>query len=481
LRTRPLHSAKRWLFLVHRWVSIGVGLLFVIWFVSGVVMVYVPFPALTHTENLKGQEPIAWARLRVQPETALRIANPAGATQSIMLEMQNGKPVWRIKPYEGGETTLSAESGLRLSATTERQAQQTALAFSKQVRAQSVRLVDRDQWTVAGGYDQRRPFWKVVLDDSAGTELYVSVRTGAVALDTRRSERFWNWLGSVPHWIYLTALRQNQPLWRQVIIWVSGISILTALSGIWIGILRLRVRRPYSQNRMIPYRDFWHKWHHVTGLIGGITLTTWIISGWLSVDPGRLFNTGGLSDEGRTAYAQAGIAPTILPGKIVSGVKRLQLIWIAGKCFWLTEGLAADAVLLDPQNYQETRPSAALISAAANHLVSGAKVAGLDTLTQEDAYYYDGTAAATLPVLRYRFADTAQTWVHIDPRTGEILGSIDERGRTYRWLFDLLHKWDFEALTTRRPLWDGLIWLLSLIGLASSVTGVVIGWKRLKR
>lgn len=50
--------------------------------------------------------------------------------------------------------------------------------------------------------------------------LYVSSTTGKVVLDTARQERFWNWLGSVPHWLYPRAMRENQPLWRQVVMWV---------------------------------------------------------------------------------------------------------------------------------------------------------------------------------------------------------------------------------------------------------------------
>ena len=38
---------KRWLFLVHRWLGIGICLLFAMWFVSGMVMMYVGYPKLT--------------------------------------------------------------------------------------------------------------------------------------------------------------------------------------------------------------------------------------------------------------------------------------------------------------------------------------------------------------------------------------------------------------------------------------------------
>ncbi len=66
-------------------------------------------------------------------------------------------------------------------------------------------------------------------------------------------------------------------------------------------------------------------------------------------------------------------------------------------------------------------------------------------------------AAPRLPILRLRFDDPARTWLQIYPTTGELLEVLDDRGRLYRWLFDLL--------TRHRPAWDIGMWLLSLAGL----------------
>jgi hypothetical protein len=62
-----------------------------------------------------------------------------------------------------------------------------------------------------------------------------------------------------------------------------------------------------------------------------------------------------------------------------------------------------------------------------------------------------------------------------------VLGRLDAAGRTNRWLFSALHRLDFYWLLDYRPLWDGVMWLLSLGGLFVSVSGIVIGWRRLRR
>jgi len=84
-------------------------------------------------------------------------------------------------------------------------------------------------------------------------------------------------------------------------------------------------------------------------------------------------------------------------------------------------------------------------------------------------------------VLRVRFADPQQTWLHLDLYTGEVLGVLDQPRRVSRWLFSLLHSWDWLPLLQQRPLWDAWMIAFSLGGLVLSVSGVVLGWRRLAK
>ncbi len=45
-------TAKRWNYLVHRWLGIGGCLLMLLWFVSGTVMLFIGYPKLTPGERL---------------------------------------------------------------------------------------------------------------------------------------------------------------------------------------------------------------------------------------------------------------------------------------------------------------------------------------------------------------------------------------------------------------------------------------------
>ncbi|WP_249702440.1 PepSY domain-containing protein [Altererythrobacter sp. KTW20L] len=470
------HTVKRWLYLTHRWIGIATCLLFVLWFVSGLVMLYVPYPALDAEERLAGLSPITWEQVDHQPE-----AEPG--LREVALEMRGDRPVWRVSPWNGGSYSVWADSGEFAGTAGRTEAEAIAATFGK-APVEEMRPIRSDQWTVGSGYDRYRPLWKAELAGEGGRVLYVSSTTGEVVLDTARTERFWNWLGSIPHWLYPRALREDQPLWRQVVMWVSGPCILGAITGVWIGLMRIRPgRQRFKGGRMTPYRG-WMKWHHVSGLVGSAFLILWIFSGWLSVDPFRLFASEGIGAEARQNYAGDAPLPspdTGLLAQMGDGAHRVALRSAAGHPYLRLQQPGSPDTLLEADTFLPHHPEFERIRQSAAGLVPGPSIAAVETLTKPDAYWYAVRGTVPLPVLRVKFADEAATWVHIDPASGDLLSEADARRRTYRWLFDLFHRWDLNLLIGTPPARDLLIWLMSLAGLISSATAVVVGWRRLRR
>lgn len=476
------HQLKRWLYLTHRWIGIFSCLFFAMWFASGLVMLYVPFPELSDSERVAGLAPIDWTKVEIGPRAAAATASPSLPSE-LVLEMRGDRPVWRVFDWDGGETTLLAQSGRHAGTVGEAEARHIAEQFGKAPVARIIRI-DNDQWTVPGSYDRHRPLWKVSLAGDTGGILYVSSRTGAVVLDTSARERLWNWLGSIPHWLYPRALREHQPAWRQVVLWASAPCMIGAITGMWIGIIRLRAgRRRFKGGRMTPYCG-WMKWHHVAGLVGGFFLIFWIFSGWLSVDPGRLFASGGVADEARITYAGRGPLPEpdlARLAAIAPQARRITLARAAGIDHLRIEQPGVADRLLDANSLAPLADREAWIRTAAAKLMPGSHIVAVKRLTASDAYWYAVHGPLPLPVLRIRYDDAAATWVHLDPRTGALLGGNDARGRLYRWLFDLLHRWDLNLLLAHAPSRELLIWLLSIAGLVTSVTGIYTGWVRLMR
>lgn len=454
------------------------------WFASGIVMMYVPYPRLTERERIALLPDIDAAQVRVSPEDALRGAGATRFPDALRLGMSAGEPVFHMADG-AARRTVSARDGRLIAGF----APADALAVVRGLRVDAARArVDtlaRDQWTVAQGFDTHRPLHKVVVDDEAGSELYVSSRTGEIVQETTRSERFWNWLGAVPHWLYLTGLRQDADLWRQVVLWTSGPATLGAVAGLCVGILRLRPRRRYRDARMSPYAG-WMKWHHVAGIAAGLFVTTWLASGWLSVNPLRLFSRAVTPPDRLRAYAGQDapilpIATTSVAEMARSGVRELRFAWVGGRPLAVATDAAFGQRVLDAATGRPADLPPDVLAAAARRLIPDGRVVETTLLTAEDFYWYSHHFERRLPVLRVIFADPAQTWIHLDPASGEVLGRTDRSGRAYHWLFNGLHDFDLAVLLRRRPAWDVLVWLLSLGGLIVSVSGVVIGWRRLGR
>lgn len=470
---RVLKPLKRWLILGHRWLGIATGLFFATWVLSGLVMMYVPFPALTEAARLAGLSPIAWERVRLGPDAALASLGLSHLPPGLSLSMRGDAPVYGVTLDTGERRVVSAETGAVLGPASS----ETALALVR-LRGDagpspSARRVFRDQWTVTARYDPLRPFHRVALDDAAGTERYVSAVTGAVVLETTRFARGWNWLGSIPHWIYLTPLRARATLWRDVVLWISGIAMAGAVSGLVLGIWRLRLRRPYASG-VTPYRGV-GRWHHLFGVLGGLTLLTFVASGWLSMNPNRWFT--GSAPTPALAAALAGEPP--LPGRdALSAVSRTGTVEVR----FLSLGGRVHAVGADAAGRRRVEPpvTSEALRVAAERLLPG-HPAESETLTAYDAYWYPHHDTRTLPVVRVRFDDPAATWVTLDPETGELLARLDRSGRIDRWLFAAPHRFDFAMLTRHRPAWDLLLWSLNALGAGIALTGIVLGWRRLRR
>lgn len=474
-------SLRRWLYLVHRWLGIAACLLIALWFVSGVVMIYVPYPALKPEERRAALPPIAWNAVAVQPAAALAALDARQFPAAMRLEMQQARPVWRLEWPDKRRDSVWADTGTPVRQVGRADAIRWAAAFGG-APAASGTLIECDQWTVAQGFDPHRPLWRVELGDAAGTHVYVAGRTGEIVQHTTAFERGWNWLGAIPHWLYLTEIRTNPQFWHQLVVWTSGPALVVGLTGLWIGVLRLARRGRWST----PYQG-WMRWHHILGLAGGLTVATWMFSGWLSMNPFDLFARGSdtaIAERWRAAPRQAGFPPLDLArlASAAPAARELRVDFLAGQPavrVWSSGDTGARALLTPAA--QPLQLSSFDLTMAASTAMQPYRISAMERLEQPDLHWYGRWQARPLPVWRVRFDDPAETWLHVDLITGELLGQSTASSRSYRWLFNLLHDFDLPWLLDHRPVRDPLMWLLLALGTGMSVSGIVIGWRRLRR
>lgn len=466
--------------LLHRWLGIAFCLLFAMWFASGIVMHFVPFPSLTDAECFAGLAPVDRAKAKIAVAAAVAASEIADATRARLIQRSDG-PVYIVSGPSHVRAVRAAD-GTDASVTSSDVASAIARAHASRrgldaARAVAVARQDYDQWSVPDGFDRHRPLFRVALGDAAGTEVYVSSRTGEVVLDTTRSERGWNWAGSVLHWIYPTVLRSNWVLWDRVVWTLSLLSLLAALLGAVLGIARLKMRGAVISS---PYRG-WHALHHLIGVVATVFVLSWIFSGWLSMDHGRLFSRGQLtSAEASVVHAVPDwtAASSLDQRPIAASVREVEWFAFGGKVYRRDRDNLARQMLIRAGDPSEDGQTGFLSGRDVQDLTArlAAGCSPPSALADHDDYPAQSVVPGA-PVYRSRCGDL---WFDIDGADGRVLQRLDASRRAYRWFYSALHTLDFPILVTHPHLRDVLIVGLCTLGLAFSVTGIVIGWRRLR-
>jgi PepSY-associated TM region len=470
---------------VHRYLGVAVGLLMLVWFVSGIVMMYVGFPELAREDRLRILPPIAWqsccslAAQRFEDDQPIRSAE---------IETVAGEPVMFISPAgEPGRMASLAPTGPMLELG-EPEARETAIAAASHLMRGASQsavfdIVERDQWTVSGEFGQHRPMYRYSFDDPDGTVVYVSGTTGQLVLFTTASQRFWNWLGAIPHWLYPVILRQNGPLWSQVVIWSSILGGFLTVIGIVLGIMQFK---RFPNGRMSPYRG-WFYWHHIAGLIFGVLTLTWVISGTFSMNPWGFLEGGGGRGEAARLYGDAprwsevkASLAAIQASPPSDGIVELRTAPFAGKLFWLAAASDGTEMRLDASG----KPAPTTIEdlgEAARRIAGEETILSQEMISDEDAYYFSHHEKVVLPAYRVVLNDAERMTYYLNPNTVSVMARVDAVSRERRWLFDGLHRIDFTASLRWRPVWDAVVILLLLGGIAVTGTGTYLAVLRIKR
>ncbi len=189
---------RRWLYIVHRWTGIVLCLFMALWFVSGVVMMYVGYPRLTQLERLEHlpqlslpgacciSPPQAFQTTsKVLPSTAHEQRTGGADTSSeLKLAMIGDAPYWLVGEGRNRQTAVNAVTGNAVERFDEAHALLSARRYAEGSHPTLLEVVHQDIFTVTSTLEPHRPLFRVALNDADGTELYVSSRTGEVVRDS---------------------------------------------------------------------------------------------------------------------------------------------------------------------------------------------------------------------------------------------------------------------------------------------------------
>jgi hypothetical protein len=519
MRIRKLLDWRKALIYTHRWVGITLTIVFVIWFVSGIVFMYVGMPTLPAEERLSRMEPLDLTNLRATPSEAAARAGLESPSR-LRIAMHAGRPVYRLQAGPDWRMVY-ADTGELLEGMSAEEALALMRRFVPEHAATlryDTRLLDSDQWTLQGIIRSNMPLHRIALGDAAGTEYYVSEKTGEPVLRTTARGRFWGYSSAVLHWLYFTPLRRHNAFWNSFVVWSSLIGTAMCGFGIVLGIWRFspasrfRLRRDQSHT---PYSG-WMKWHHYAGLLFGFFACTWAFSGALSLSPFAFLESSPPSRAFRQAATGGPIDLTPLTVERIRAVtatiersftpNELDFFQFQGEPYfiayvppsasesapWRNDDIsAATSLNIDRQHVMVSalHPEAGTFAGfdrermwdVAKAAMPGETMKDAAWLNEYDAYYYSHDGSKPLPVLRIRYADPRQTWLYLDPQHGVIASRMERSSRWNRWLYHGFHSLDFPFMYYKRPLWDIVVILLSLGGIAISVTSALPAWRRLAR
>jgi hypothetical protein len=489
---------KRIAIVVHRWLGVALCLFFLLWFPSGIGMMYWEFPSVTAADRLDRSPALEASTIRLSPTEAFAALEPSQPPTEVHLNSFDGRPVYRFR-VGPGERIVYADTGERQVTVSSDMALRIASAWVRQPSgAATVETIeDADQWTVEASFRALRPMSKYSWP--SGEHVYVSNVTGDVVQYTTMASRAGAYLGPIPHWLYFTPLRKHQRQWSRVVIWSSGIGAFGALLGLLIGASMYSPSKRYRSAgtaTSIPYRGQ-KRWHMVVGLIFGLGAATWAFSGMLSMDPFPPTRTGGpvmargagvttrISQalRGRPELARfAGTHPRDVLARVPDlGVTELELTSFAGEAGYLAHLGGGRTRIAALDGHVRAEFDRQRIVAIVRQAAAPIGLADIRVLDQYDVYYLDRHRQRPLPVIAVTLNDLERNRFYIDPKTARVVGTYSSRTWITRWLYHGLHSLDVPWLYNHRPAWDIVVVTFMLGGTALATTSLLLACRVLGR
>lgn len=476
--------------LIHRYLGIAIGFAVSLWCLSAFVMMYVQYPEFTDAERVAGLDELdlAGCCLGLEHGTGTALGQLLVEQEPIdrfRFEMLAGRPVLRVLG-SGPQRVLDLATGQGLNDLSADEALRVSEAFAARMGVEgdidALGTIERDQWTVYASYHPHRPLYHFALDDVAGTQWYVSGPSGEVVQITTARERFWNWIGAVTHWIYFTSFRQFTFVWSQTVIGLTIVATFLTVLGVYIGVKRLRRRR---SGRLSPYRGF-GLWHHWTGLVFGVLILTWLVSGFFSMNPwgaleGRSFATerDRLRGSALSTADISAVLESVRSRELPEATVRLDSTVVDGRLSLIAWDDRGQRRLLDPGSVEPIGLSDRVFEKSGSRMRPDVPVASSGWIESDDAYYFNHHEAMPLPVYRIRYVDGER--FYLDAVSAELVRAVDAERQWYRWLFEALHRGDFARVLRMRPVWDAFMLPLLFGVTLVALTGTWMGIRRLTR
>lgn len=482
---------------IHKYSGILIALFFTMWFVSGIVLLYHKYPKVSqedlyaHMENLTADSLPYIKDIPGMTDTT--------KVSTLTLGKMFGMNVWNISDASGKRdnkmAAKSSSSGrqyilaidtlIPLKKATSTQLDSIACTWAGCKNITKVdTLHERQQWILYDRYEKSLPILRYCFDNPEKTEVFISRKNGDVLQFTTRSQRIWAWLGAIPHKFYFKGIRTDTERWKTFITIGGLICLIASLSGMYIGIYYLSINKRNRKSFTSPFKKRMWRYHHIAGLLFGIFLIGWSISGSLSTQRIPKWLVGYDGDYTVSATKFWGKKPLKLKDYKLDYREVLKTYPDVKQISWQHFGNtpAYQIVSGDQEIYVDASQSDKVIplyipkeeieTAVKKYFgeTSGYRISMMD---EYDEYYLSTKGQYPLPVWKIEIDDSDGSRLYVSPSDGYIK-YLNQNRMVKKWLFSAAHYLDIKYFTLHKTLRYTCLWILAAGCVFVIVTGIGI-------
>ncbi len=123
---------KRAVIFVHRWLGVALCLFFLLWFPSGIGMMYWDFPGVTAADRLEHAAALEASAVHLSPADAYAVSGLTQPPSQVRLNTFDGRPVYRFRAGRS-ETIVYADTGERQREVTSEMRARAAAAWGRTI------------------------------------------------------------------------------------------------------------------------------------------------------------------------------------------------------------------------------------------------------------------------------------------------------------------------------------------------------------
>ncbi len=222
----------RWFYKVHKWVGVAVGVVLLMWIVTGVLL------SAGEGRGKDRGAPPDYGMATVAPAAAVAAATRGDsglhAIRGVELDRLGDRVIYRVKGSPRGTALIDAGTAERIVITESlaRALAQSAVPGSPIVSAELIRANDR-------GYPGSLPAWRVRFGDEGATWFHVGTQDGLINISTTTS-RTSSTLHGLHTFGSLTALHIERRHIRLLLIGASLVALAVVVTGYVLSLPRRR-------------------------------------------------------------------------------------------------------------------------------------------------------------------------------------------------------------------------------------------------